>query len=295
MGAESALVFSTGYQTNLGVISALVTRGSVVVQDRLNHASLVDGAQLAGGELVRYPHGDLKGLRRALERNAGANGILVVTDGVFSMEGNIVDLPNVAAVVEEYGARLMVDDAHSVGVLGPNGGGTAEHFGMQERVDLTMVTFSKSFASIGGAVAGPEHVIHYLRHHARPLIFSASMPPSAVATVLACLDVMEREPERRARLWENAEYLRNGLRSLGFDTATSETPIIPVASGNIESTFVFWKALFDGGVFTNPVLPPAVPEHACRLRTSVMATHTTDQLDFVLDAFARVGRQLGLR
>ncbi|MBD0321376.1 MAG: aminotransferase class I/II-fold pyridoxal phosphate-dependent enzyme [Gemmatimonadetes bacterium] len=295
MGAEAALVFSTGYQTNLGVISALVTRGSVVVQDRLNHASLVDGAQLAAGDLVRYPHGDLKGLRRALERNAGANGMLVVTDGVFSMEGNIVNLPAVADVAEEFGARLMVDDAHSVGVLGRNGGGTAEHFGMPDRVDLTMVTFSKSFASIGGAVAGPEHVIHYLRHHARPLIFSASMPPSAVATVLACLDVMEREPERRARLWENADYLRSGLRSLGFDTATSETPIIPVASGNIESTFVFWKALFDGGVFTNPVLPPAVPEHACRLRTSVMATHTTDQLDFVLDAFARVGRQLGLR
>jgi 7-keto-8-aminopelargonate synthetase-like enzyme len=221
--------------------------------------------------------------------------MLVVTDGVFSMEGNIVNLPAVAEVAEEFGARLMVDDAHSVGVLGTNGGGTAEHFGMQDRVDLTMVTFSKSFASIGGAVAGPEHVIHYLRHHARPLIFSASMPPSAVATVLACLDVMEREPERRARLWENADYLRTGLQSLGFDTGTSETPIIPVTSGNIESTFVFWRALFDGGVFTNPVLPPAVPEHACRLRTSVMATHTTDQLDFVLDAFARAGRQLGLR
>ncbi|HEX8451150.1 MAG TPA: aminotransferase class I/II-fold pyridoxal phosphate-dependent enzyme [Longimicrobium sp.] len=295
MGAEAAIVFSTGYQTNLGVISALVTRGSVVVQDRLNHASLVDGAQLAAGDLVRYPHGDLKGLRRALERNAGANGALVVTDGVFSMEGNIVNLPAVADVVEEFGARLMVDDAHSVGVLGPNGGGTAEHFGMQERVDLTMVTFSKSFASIGGAVSGPENVIHYLRHHARPLIFSASMPPSAVATVLACLDVMALEPERRARLWQNADYLRSGLQSLGFDTATSETPIIPVASGNIEQTFVFWRALFDAGVFTNPVLPPAVPEHSCRLRTSVMATHTTDQLDFVLDAFGRVGRQLGLR
>jgi 8-amino-7-oxononanoate synthase len=295
MGAEAAIVFSTGYQTNLGVISALVTRGSVVVQDRLNHASLVDGAQLAAGDLVRYPHGDLKGLRRALERNAGANGALVVTDGVFSMEGNIVNLPAVADVAEEFGARLMVDDAHSVGVLGPNGGGTAEHFGMQERVDLTMVTFSKSFASIGGAVSGPENVIHYLRHHARPLIFSASMPPSAVATVLACLDVMAREPERRARLWENADYLRSGLQSLGFDTATSETPIIPVASGNIEQTFVFWRALFDAGVFTNPVLPPAVPEHSCRLRTSVMATHTTEQLDFVLDAFGRVGRQLGLR
>jgi 8-amino-7-oxononanoate synthase len=295
MGSESALVFSTGYQTNLGVISALVTRGSVVIQDRLNHASLVDGAQLAAGELVRYAHGDLAALRRALERNAGANGILVATDGVFSMEGNIVDLPGVLDLCEEFGARILVDDAHSAGVLGPNGGGTAEHFGVQERVDLTMVTFSKSFASIGGAVSGPEEVIHYLKHHGRSLIFSASMPPSAVATVLACLDVMEREPERRARLWENADYLRTGLQSLGFDTATSETPIIPVASGNIEETFVFWRALFDGGVFTNPVLPPAVPEHSCRLRTSVMATHTTDQLDAVLDAFGRVGRQLGLR
>ncbi|HYW10151.1 MAG TPA: aminotransferase class I/II-fold pyridoxal phosphate-dependent enzyme [Longimicrobium sp.] len=295
MGSESALVFSTGYQTNLGVISALVTRGSVVIQDRLNHASLVDGAQLAAGELVRYAHGDLAALRRALERHAGANGILVATDGVFSMEGNIVDLPGVLDLCEEFGARILVDDAHSAGVLGPNGGGTAEHFGMQERVDLTMVTFSKSFASIGGAVSGPEEVIHYLKHHGRSLIFSASMPPSAVATVLACLDVMEREPERRARLWENADYLRTGLQSLGFDTATSETPIIPVASGNIEETFVFWRALFDGGVFTNPVLPPAVPEHSCRLRTSVMATHTTDQLDAVLEAFGRVGRQLGLR
>ncbi len=294
MGSEAALVFSTGYQTNLGVISGLVGRGSVVIQDRLNHASLVDGAQLAVGELVRYAHGDLKALRRALERTQDANGVLVVTDGVFSMEGNIVNLPAVADLVEEFGARLMVDDAHSVGVLGPSGGGTAEHYGIQERVDLTMVTFSKSFASIGGAVAGPEEVVHYLKHHARPLIFSASMPPSAVATVLACIEVMEREPERRQRLWENADYLRAGLQSLGYDTGTSETPIIPVTSGNIEATFVFWKGLFDSGVFTNPVLPPAVPEHSCRLRTSVMATHTRDQLDQVLDAFSRVGRHLGL-
>ncbi|HET7230302.1 MAG TPA: aminotransferase class I/II-fold pyridoxal phosphate-dependent enzyme [Longimicrobium sp.] len=295
MGSESALVFSTGYQTNLGVISALVTRGAVVVHDRLNHASLLDGAQLASGELVRYAHNDMAALRRALERNADANGILISTDGVFSMEGNIVDLPTVLDLAEEFGARILVDDAHSVGVLGEHGGGTAEHFGVQERVDLTMATFSKSFASIGGAVAGPEEVIHYLKHHARPLIFSASMPPSAVATVLACLDVMEAEPERRRTLWSNAEYLRSGLTSLGFDTGVSETPIIPVTTGDIEHTFVFWRELFDAGVFTNPVLPPAVPESACRLRTSVMATHTTDQLDKVLDAFARVGRKLGGR
>jgi 8-amino-7-oxononanoate synthase len=295
MGAESALVFSTGYQTNLGVISALATRGTVVVHDRLNHASLLDGAMLASGELVRYAHNDMAALRRALERNAGSGGILVSTDGVFSMEGNIVDLPTVLDLAEEFGARVLVDDAHSVGVLGEHGGGTGEHFGVQHRVDLTMATFSKSFASIGGAVAGPEEVIHYLKHHARPLIFSASMPPSAVATVLACLDVMEAEPERRATLWKNAGYLRGGLAALGFDTGVSETPIIPVTTGDIEHTFVFWRELFDAGVFTNPVLPPAVPESACRLRTSVMATHTTDQLDRVLDAFARVGRKLGVR
>jgi 8-amino-7-oxononanoate synthase len=295
MGAESALVFSTGYQTNLGVISALVTRGSVVIHDRLNHASLLDGAQLASGELVRYAHNDMAALRRALERNADAGGILISTDGVFSMEGNIVDLPTVLDLADEFGARVLVDDAHSVGVLGENGGGTAEHFGVQERVDLTMATFSKSFASIGGAVSGPEEVIHFLKHHARSLIFSASMPPSAVATVLACLDIMEREPERRRTLWANADYLRDGLKALGFDVGVSETPIIPVTTGDIEHTFVFWRQLFDAGVFTNPVLPPAVPESACRLRTSVMATHTTSQLDRVLDAFARVGRQLGVR
>ncbi len=293
MGQEASLVFSTGYQTNLGVLSTLVGRGNVAIQDRLNHASLVDGSLLANGEMVRYPHADMDALQRALETHA-RKGALVITDGIFSMEGDVARLPAIVALAEEYGARVMVDDAHAVGVLGPGGGGTAEHFGMQDRVDLTMITFSKSFASIGGAVAGPAEVIHYLKHHARTLIFSASMPPSAIATVLACLDVMEQEPERRVRLWENADYLRGGLQSLGFDTAESETPIIPVSTGHMEHTFVFWKALFDAGVFTNPVLPPAVPESACRLRTSVMATHTRDQLDRVLDAFGRVGRSLGI-
>jgi 8-amino-7-oxononanoate synthase len=293
MGQESALVFSTGYQTNLGVISTLVGRGSVAIHDKLNHASLVDASMLAGGEMARYPHADMDALRRLLEANAG-KGMLVVTDGIFSMEGDIAPLPAIVALAEEFGARVMVDDAHSVGVLGEHGGGTAQHFGIEEGVDLVMATFSKSFASIGGAIAGPADVIHYLKHHSRTLIFSASMPPSAVATVLACLEVMEREPERRERLWDNAGYLRGGLQSLGFDTAESETPIIPVSTGRMEHTFIFWKALFDAGVFTNPVLPPAVPESACRLRTSVMATHTREQLDQVLDAFARVGRNLGI-
>jgi 7-keto-8-aminopelargonate synthetase-like enzyme len=209
------------------------------------------------------------------------------------MEGNIVELPSVVALAQEYGARVMVDDAHAIGVLGDKGGGTAQHFGIEGQVDLVMATFSKSFASIGGAAAASEDVIHYLKHHARSLIFSASMPPSAVATVLACLDVIEREPERRLRLWENAEYLRGGLQSLGFDTVSSETPIIPVVTGDMEGTFAFWRALFDAGVFTNPVLPPAVPENSCRLRTSVMATHTREQLDQVLDAFTRVRAALG--
>jgi len=292
MGHESCLIFSTGYQTNLGAISTLVGRGGVVVQDRLNHASLVDGGLLAAGDMVRYPHGGLDILRRTLERHADApGGVLVVTDGVFSMEGDIVDLPSIVSLVEEYGARLLVDDAHAVGVLGKGGRGTAEHFGMEGRVDLTMATFSKSFASIGGAFGGPEEVIHYLKHHARPLIFSASMPPSAVATVLACLEVIEREPERRERLWENAGYLRRELKLLGFDTLLSETPIIPVVVGEALATFAFWKSLFAAGIFTNPVLPPAVPVHSCRLRTSVMATHTRDHLDQVLEAFSTMGRQ----
>ena len=294
MGQEAALVFSTGYQTNLGLVAALAGRGSVIIQDRLNHASLFDAALLSGGEMVRYSHGSLAGLRRLLEKHwDAAGGVLVVTDGVFSMEGNIVELPSVVALAQEYGARVMVDDAHAIGVLGEHGGGTAQHFGIEGQVDLIMATFSKSFASIGGAAAASEDVIHYLKHHARSLIFSASMPPSAVATVLACLDVIEREPERRVRLFENADYLRCGLQAMGFDTVSSETPIIPVVTGEMERTFAFWRALFDAGVFTNPVLPPAVPENSCRLRTSVMATHSREQLDQVLDAFTRVRAELG--
>jgi 8-amino-7-oxononanoate synthase len=295
MGHESALVFSTGYQTNLGIVATLVGRGGVIVQDKLNHASLVDGAMLSPGTMVRYAHGNADALRSALEKNADApGGVLVISDGVFSMEGEIADLPTICALAREHGARTMVDDAHAIGVLGEHGGGTAQHFGLIGQPDLVMATFSKSFASIGGVVAGPEPVIHYLKHHARTLIFSASMPPSAVATVLACLDVIEREPELRTKLWENADYLRSGLNAMGFDTVSSVTPIIPVVTGDMEHTFRFWRALFDAGVFTNPVLPPAVPENACRLRNSVMSSHTRAQLDLVLDAFEKVGARLGV-
>jgi 8-amino-7-oxononanoate synthase len=294
LNQEAALVFSTGFQTNLGVISALVQREDHLFSDKLNHASIVDGARLAFGTVHRYPHSDLRSLERELARTPSEAGKLIVTDGIFSMEGSIVDLPGVMQLAERYGAEVMVDDAHSFGVLGETGGGTAQHFGMEDRVSLIMLTFSKSLASIGGAVAGPEDVIHYLKHHARALIFSASNPPSAVAAALAALEICEEEPERREALWRNTRRMQEGLRSLGYDIGDSETPIIPVQVGDMERMFVFWKTLFDAGVFTNPVTPPAVPENECRLRVSLMATHTDEHIDFVLDAFAKAGKRMAV-
>ena len=289
---EAALVFSTGYQANLGVISTLVGREDHVFSDKLNHASIVDGTRLAFGTVHRYPHGNLSALERELARTPAEAGKLIVTDGIFSMEGTICDLPKVVALAEFYGAEVLVDDAHSFGVLGEFGGGTAQHFGLENRVSLIMATFSKSLASIGGVIAGPEDVIHYLKHNARSLIFSASMPPSSVAGVLAAIDVIEEEPERREQLWKNTRRMQEGLRSLGYDIGQSETPIIPVLIGDLDRMLVFWKELFDAGVFTNPVTPPAVPDNSCRLRISLMATHTDDHIDFVLDAFAAVGKRM---
>jgi 8-amino-7-oxononanoate synthase len=294
MNKEAALVFSTGYQTNLGVVATLVSRGDIAYLDKLDHACIVDGARLSYGAVQRYAHGDMEALERQLAQSPSEAGKLIITDGIFSMEGNIVDLPRLVSLAEAYGAEVMVDDAHSIGVLGPQGGGTAQHFGLEDQVALITATFSKSLASIGGVVAGPESVIHYLKHHARSLIFSASMPPASVATVLAALDVIEEEPERRETLWRNTRRMQEGLRSLGYDIGNSETPIVPVQVGNVEEMLVFWKELFDAGVFTNPVTPPAVPENSCRLRISLMATHNDDHIDFVLDAFARVGRTMAV-
>jgi len=294
LNKEAALVFSTGYQTNLGVVATLVGKGDYAYLDKLDHACIVDGARLSYGTVQRYPHADFEALERALAQTPPEAGKLIITDGIFSMEGNIIDLPRMVELAEKYNAQIMVDDAHSIGVLGHSGGGTAQHFGLEDRVDLITATFSKSLASIGGVVAGPESVIHYLKHHARSLIFSASMPPASVATVLAALEVIEEEPERRERLWYNTRRMQEGLRSLGYDIGTSETPIVPVLVGSLDEMFVFWKELFDAGVFTNPVTPPAVPENSCRLRISLMATHTDDHIDFVLDAFARVGRTMAV-
>jgi 8-amino-7-oxononanoate synthase len=293
-GKEACLVFSTGYQANLGVISGLVGRGDVVFLDKLDHASIVDGAKMSHGETVRFNHGDLASLERKLQKVDAKTGTMVVVDGVFSMEGNIADLPNLLKVTQRYGAALAVDDAHSVGVLGSKGDGTAAHFGLVDEVDLIVGTFSKSLASIGGFAAGSENVIHFLKHHSRPLIFTAALPPANTAGVLAALRVMQREPERRERLWENTRQLQDGLRGLGFDIGATQTPIVPVLIGPLDTTFIFWRKLFDAGVFTNPVVPPAVPPSLCRLRTSVMATHTADQIDLALEAFGRLGKELGV-
>ena len=291
LGKEAALVFSTGYQTNLGTVATLIGRGDYIFMDRLNHASLVDSGRLAYGTVCRYPHGDMKALARQLAQTPPEAGKLIVTDGVFSMEGDIANLPDIVALAEAYGADVLVDDAHAIGVLGERGGGTAQHFGLEDKTTLIVATFSKSLAAIGGVVVGPEPVIHFLKHHARPLIFSASMPPASVATVLAALDVIEEEPELREALWRNTRRMQEGLKSLGYDISESKTPIIPVLIGDLNILAIQWRALFDAGVFINPVIPPAVPQHSCRLRISMMATHTDEQIDFVLDLFAQGVKQ----
>ncbi len=292
-GKEAALVFSTGYQANLGLISGLVGRGDIVFLDKLDHASIVDGAKMSFGETERFNHGDLEQLDRLLQKRAD-RGKMIIVDGVYSMEGNVADVPGLVRLAQKHGAALAVDDAHSVGVLGPKGDGTAAHFGVVDDVDLIVGTFSKSLASIGGFVVGSESVIHYLKHNSRPLIFTAALPPANTAGVLAALDVMNNEPERRERLWENTRRLQQGCRDLGFDIGPTQTPIVPVLIGTLEKTFLFWRRLFDAGVFTNPVVPPAVPPDQCRLRTSVMATHSAEQIDFALEQFATLGKEMGV-
>jgi len=294
LGLEAALVFSTGFLTNVGTISTLVTKEDAVIIDKLDHASLVDGCFMSPGKLFRYRHNDMEDLERQLNRIEPDRGRLIAVDGVFSMEGDIAPLPDIVRIAKKYGARILCDDAHSLGVLGPMGNGTPAHFGLTKEVDLVMGTFSKSFASIGGVIAGDARVIDYIKHFARPMIFSAALPPYAVATVHACLNIMKSEPERRERLWQITRKMLAGFRSLGFDTCTSETPIIPIITGDMEKTFNFWKSLFEAGIFANAVIPPAVPENACRIRTSYMATHTDEQLDIVLDTFGRIGKQVGI-
>lgn len=294
MGFEAALVYSTGYQTNLGVISTLVGKDDYIIMDKLNHASIVDGALMSFGEVARFQHNDMVDLDRILAKLPEKAGKLIVVDGVFSMEGDIAPLPDILEIARKYGARLMVDDAHSIGILGDHGRGTAEYWGVEDDVDLVMGTFSKSFACVGGFVSGNADVIHYLKHNSRSLIFSASMTPSSVATVLAALKIIQTEPERREHLWEITHYMMDGYRRLGFNIGKTETPVIPVIIGDNMKTFLFWRALYEDGVYSNPVVSPAVPERSSRLRTSYMATHSKDQMDVVLEKFEQHGKKFGI-
>jgi 8-amino-7-oxononanoate synthase len=293
VGKEAALVFSTGMQVNLGAISAIVGRGDVVVLDKDDHASIVDGARLSWGDTKRFRHNDMADLERVLSNIDESKGVLVAVDGLFSMGGDIAPLPDLVKICKKYGAKLMVDDAHAMGVLG-GGHGTAAHFGITEGVDLIMSTFSKSFASLGGFIAGDEDVIHYIKHHARSLIFSASIPPSNAAASLAALQVMREEPERIARLEQIAIRMRTEYNRLGFNTGHTQSPIIPIIIGGDMPTINTWAMLFEKGVFVNPVISPGVAAGQELLRTSYMATHTDDQLNQVLEIFEQVGKQMGL-
>ena len=293
MRKESALIFSTGFQVNLGVISALVGKDDVVIIDKMDHASIVDGCKLSYGEVRRFKHNDMSDLDRVFSDNNGRGKMLVV-DGVFSMEGDIADLPEVVRIARKYGARVMVDDAHGIGVLGKTGRGTVEHFGMEKDVDLIMGTYSKSLASIGGFIAGDEDVVQYIKHFGRSLIFSASPPPASVAAVSAAVDIIESEPERREMLWKNTRIMMKGFKDMGFEVGPSETPIIPIIVKEDETAFRMAIMLQEEGVFANVAVSPAVPQGRALIRTSYMATHTDEQLSRVLEAFKKVGKSLGL-
>jgi 8-amino-7-oxononanoate synthase len=290
---EAALTFSTGFQVNLGVLSCLLGRGDVAILDALDHACIIDGCRLGFGRSYKFRHNDVDDLEKKLEFAKG-HPMMIVVDGVFSMEGDLAPLPQIVELKRRFGARLMVDDAHGVGVFGAYGRGTPEHFGCEGDVDLVMGTFSKSLAAIGGFVAGPREVIEYVRLHARSEIFSAAPPPSSVAAARKALDIVEREPERRKQLWENTEYMKRELVSLGFDTGDSASPVIPIVIGEDMQAFMTVLRLQEEGVFANPVVSPAVPEGRSMIRTSYMATHTREHLDKALTALAKVGREMGL-
>jgi len=299
VGKEAALCFTTGYQTNLGSISALVGKGDHVISDKLNHASIMDGIFLTIGlnrsvNVHRYKHNNLEDLERVLSRIPLDEAKLIVTDGVFSMEGDIVDLPGVRKLADAYNAAVYLDEAHAIGVIGATGRGTMEHHGDMTLADVVMCTFSKSFGSIGGFIAGDNIVVDYIKHFARPLIFSASMPPANLGAVLAALDIIEAEPERVTRLQEIAEKMIKGFADLGFDVGTAETPIVPLIIGDYEKTLLFWKSLFERGVYVNPVISPAVPPNRSLIRTSYMAIHEDDELDTILEISGEEGRKLGI-
>ncbi len=295
MGREACLVFATGFLTNHGVLSCLIGRGDVIYSDRENHASILEGTRAAIGDTVKFKHNDMEDLERVLQLTRNKyEGALIVADGVFSMSGDILRLPKVIELAQKYQCRVYVDDAHALGVLGPKGQGTEWHFGMAGQADLVMGTFSKSFASIGGVIAGNTDVIHYIKHKARAFMFSAAMPPAAAATVLECVKISEEEPEHLANLWKNTRKMHRELNLLGFNTLGSQTPIIPLLVGDDFQAFAFTQKLYELGVFATPVVKPAVPDGCALIRTSYMASHTDDELDYVLEVVERLGREFGI-
>ncbi|OVE82116.1 8-amino-7-oxononanoate synthase [bacterium K02(2017)] len=293
LGKESCLVFTTGYQANLGLLSAILSKGNYMAMDKGDHASIYDGARLAKGEAVGFKHNDPEDLERVLKEMPEEAGKLVMVDGIFSMEGDIIRLPEIQKIAEKYQARLVVDDAHSVGVLGPCGRGTPAHFNLTDKVDLIVGTFSKSLASIGGYVAGDEKIIDFMRHFGRPMIFSASLPPASVAAALKALEIMQREPDRIDRLNANGHYMRENLKALGFNIGHSETPIVPVVVGDEITTLSLWRELLDQGIYINSVVYPAVPHNKSLLRTSVTSEHTRDHLDKAIEALDKLRKKHG--
>jgi len=292
MRREAVLTFSTGFQVNLGVLSCLLDRHDIAFLDALDHASIIDGARLGFGRNHKFRHNDMEDLERKLANAPDGRGKLIVVDGVFSMEGDLAPLPEIAALAKRYDARFMVDDAHGLGVFGECGRGTPEHFGIEEDVDLVMGTFSKSLATVGGFVAGDRYVVDHIRHNARSQIFSAAPPPASAAAAIKALEIVEREPERRKQLWENTEYMMRELSALGFDTGDAGSPVIPLLVGDDMKAYTMATRLGEEGVFVNPVVTPAVPPQRAMIRTSYMATHSRENLDRSLEALAKVGREL---
>ncbi|MBZ0201644.1 MAG: aminotransferase class I/II-fold pyridoxal phosphate-dependent enzyme [Ignavibacteria bacterium] len=296
-GTESVLLFSTGYQTAQGIIPTLVQKGEYVISDKDNHACIVAADLMAKGafaEFKRYKHNEMDDLEAVLKRIPKDKGKLIVSDGVFSTTGEIVHLPRMVELAQEFGARILIDDAHSVGVIGVGGRGTGSHYGLMDKIDMTMGTFSKTFASLGGFVAGTERVLNYIKHHAPALIFSASPTPASVAAAMAALEILEEEPWRVEKLVSNADHMRDGFTKLGFTIIDGQTGIVPVIIGDDERTFIFWRKLFDAGVFTNAFISPGVPVGMAMLRTSFMTTHEKEHLDGILELFGSIGKELGI-
>lgn len=292
VGKEAALMFTTGFQANLGAVATFTGRTGVIIMDELDHASIIEGSRLSFSRVLKFAHNDMNDLERVLQSIQSEKIKLIVVDGIFSMEGDICNLPEITRLANQYEAMVMVDDAHAIGVIGDRGRGTASHFGLTGDVDMIMGTFSKSLASVGGFIATTKEAINYLKHHARPMIFSASVPPSAVAAAMAALEIIKAEPERQEALWDNTNYMAAALQDLGFDINTSKTPIIPVYIRDNELTFRFNQRLYEEGIFVNPVVSPAVKSDASLIRLSIMATHTRSQLDEALEKIEKVANEL---